>query len=135
VNFREATEEDYRRIAEMHERQGLGYLLPPLHDRSIVTKLVAEKENRIVFAALLRLTSEAYLIGSPEGTPAERWEILKTGNYHLLNAAWRDGFSDLHCWIPPKVRAFGKRLSDLGWRREDWPSYNIWPGAVLGKNQ
>ena len=133
MNFREGTEEDYRRIAEMHERQNLGYPLPPLHDRSIVTKLVAEHGDRIVFAALLRLTSEAYLIASPEGTPEERWEILKTGNYHLMKLAWRDGFSDINCFVPPKMeRSFGKRLVKLGWEKS-WPAYSIWPGAILGK--
>lgn len=130
--FRDGTEEDFRRIREMHERQGLGYPLPPLNDRSIVTKLIAEQGEKIVFAGLLRLTSEAYLIASPEGTPQERWEILKSGNYHLMRMAWRDGFSDIHCWLPPKVsRGFGKRLGQLGWRKEEWSSYNIWPGDAL----
>lgn len=133
MNFREGTEKDYREIAEMHERQGLGYPLPPLHDRSIVTKLIAEKCGSIVFAALLRMTSEAYLIGSPDGSPQDRWDILRLGNQHLMELAWRDGFSDCNCYIPPKVKAFGKRLQQLGWEKNNWTSFSIWPGVVLGK--
>jgi len=50
-----------------------------------------------------------------------------------MNLAWRTGVSDINCFVPPKVRAFGKRLVELGWEKNAWTSYSIWPGVVLGK--
>jgi hypothetical protein len=131
MNFREGTEKDFAEITELHAQQNLGYLLPPLADRSIVVKLIAEKRGSIRFAALLRVTSEAYLIGSPDGSPRKRWQALLEGNDHLMRAAWKAGLSDINCFIPPKLEVFGKRLVQLGWEKNSWPSYSIWPGNVI----
>jgi hypothetical protein len=129
IKFRPAVAADYPALQEMHRLQNLGYPLPPLANPAVVVKLLAENDGKIEFAAFLRLTSEAYLLASPEGDPAERWEILKTGNAWLLRMGWDAGFSDINAVIPPKLaKSFGPRLIELGWSKEQWDKYQIWPG-------
>jgi hypothetical protein len=75
----------------------------------------------IVGAALLRLTAEAYLLLDPNvGTPRERWEWLLGLHTATEHEAARRGLEDVHAWLPPEIAAkFGKRLSKLGWIRDD----------------
>ena len=76
---------------------------------------------RIVGAALLRLTAEAYLLLDPQsGTPRERWQGLLALHAAAERDAWRRGLEDVHAWLPPPIAAkFGKRLARLGWIRDD----------------
>lgn len=80
----------------------------------------------IVGAAFLRLTAEAYLLLDPKaGTPRERWEwLLRLHAATECDAAQR-GLEDVHAWLPPEIAAkFGKRLTRLGWVRDDaWTPY------------
>ena len=80
----------------------------------------------IVGAALLRLTAEAYLLLDPKaGTPRERWEWLLGLHAVTEQDARRRGLEDVHAWLPPEIAAkFGKRLTRLGWVRDDeWTPY------------
>lgn len=93
-------------------------------DRSGQRKPVSE--NRIVGAALLRLTAEAYLLLDPKvGTPRERWEWLLRLHAATEQEATRRGLEDVHAWLPPEIAAkFGKRLTRVGWIRDDvWTPY------------
>lgn len=133
VSFRRATTEDYPLLEQMHRAQGFPYPLPPLNDRSLVEKIIAEVNGKPAYAALLRLTSEAYLLGKPDGlTAREKWETIKQGNDLLMDCAIGAGFDDVTCSVPPLIAArFGKRLEkQLGWERNPWPHYSIW---VAGK--
>ena len=86
----------------------------------------ATPDGAIVGAALLRLTSEAYLLLDPRaGTPRQRWQWLLALHAATERDAWHRGLEDVHAWLPPPIAAkFGKRLARLGWQRDDtWTPY------------
>jgi len=85
-----------------------------------------EGKSRILGAALLRLTAEAYLLLDPRaGTPRERWQWLLALHEAARRDAWQRGLEDVHAWLPPRIaEKFGRRLERLGWRRDDsWTPY------------
>jgi hypothetical protein len=85
-----------------------------------------EGAGKIVGAALLRLTAEAYLLLDPKaGTPRQRWEWLLGLHAVTEREAARRGLEDVHAWLPPEIAGkFGKRLTRLGWVRDDeWTPY------------
>jgi len=141
VQIREYTEQDLTTLQSIHSVQGFDYALPDLGNPLFVTKLVLEgtapadqKKNRqvddvghkIVGAALLRLTTEAYLLLDPQaGTPRERWQWLLALHAAAERNAWLRGLEDVHAWLPPPIaKKFGKRLARLGWLRDDaWTPY------------
>jgi hypothetical protein len=87
-----------------------------------------EGNCRILGAALLRLTAEAYLLLDPRaGTPRERWQWLLALHEAARRDAWQRGLEDVHAWLPPPIaQKFGRRLERLGWRRDDsWTPYCI----------
>ena len=82
--------------------------------------------QKILGAAFLRLTAEAYLLLTPqEGTPRERWDGLLALHEATRQEAWARGLADVHAWLPPEIATkFGKRLTRLGWVRDDtWTPY------------
>ena len=87
---------------------------------------VSKSSDRIIGAALLRLTAEAYLLLDPRaGTPRERWQWLLALHEAARRDAWHRGLEDVHAWLPPPIaQKFGRRLERLGWRRDDaWTPY------------
>ena len=92
------------------------------HDAASATA----SQGKIVGAALLRLTAEAYLILDPKiGTPRERWQWLLALHAATERDAWARGLDDVHAWLPPPIaKTFGRRLERLGWLRDDvWTPY------------
>jgi hypothetical protein len=89
-------------------------------------KTVGAPAGQILGAALLRLTAEAYLLLDPcAGTPRERWQWLLALHAAAERDAWQRGLEDVHAWLPPPIaKKFGKRVEQLGWRRDDaWTPY------------
>ena len=132
---REYKESDLDALRAIHAAQGFDYVLPDLRNPLFVTKLVLSEEipgeniegnSRILGAALLRLTAEAYLLLDPRsGTPRERWQWLLALHEAARRDAWQRGLEDVHAWLPPPIaQKFGRRLERLGWRRDDaWTPY------------
>jgi len=148
---REYRESDLDALHAIHAAQGFDYALPDLRNPLFVTKLVLSDESvaqgdspadspsastgspppeerniRILGAALLRLTAEAYLLLDPRaGTPRERWQWLLALHEAARRDAWQRGLEDVHAWLPPPIaQKFGRRLERLGWRRDDaWTPY------------
>ena len=144
---REYNESDFDALRAIHAAQGFEYALPDLRNPLFVTKLVlsdlnvapgfspasslaakdaAVKNSRILGAALLRLTAEAYLLLDPRaGTPRKRWQWLLALHEAARRDAWLRGLEDAHAWLPPPIaQKFGRRLERLGWRRDDsWTPY------------
>ena len=86
----------------------------------------AAPSSKILGAAFLRLTAEAYLLLDPRaGTPRERWQWLLALHAAAERDAWQRGLEDVHAWLPPPIaRKFGKRIARLGWLRDDaWTPY------------
>lgn len=136
---REYRESDLAALQAIHAAQGFAYPLPDLSNPLFVTKLIlaeaADKneddastapQEKIIGAALLRLTAEAYLLLDPKaGTPRERWQWLLQLHAATERDAWQRGLEDVHAWLPPPIaRKFGKRITPLGWNRDDaWTPY------------
>jgi len=129
MHIRAYEERDLEKLRAIHARQGFGYAFPDLSNPLFLTKLVLGREEGgkgIVGAALLRLTAEAYLLLDPdEGTPRERWQCLLGLHEATRRDALARGLEDVHAWLPPEIAAkFGKRLTKLGWMRDDaWTPY------------
>jgi hypothetical protein len=139
MRIREYHENDMDALRAVHAAQGFDYPLPDLSNPLFVSKLVLAKDDadrsgdataaqgaKIVGAALLRLTAEAYLLLDPSaGTPRERWQWLLALHAAAERDAWQRGLEDVHAWLPPPIaKRFGKRISQLGWIRDDtWAPY------------
>lgn len=134
MQVREYQEGDLEELKRIHAAQGFSYGFPDLGNPLFMTKLVLVGEDsgreetgeRIVGAALLRLTAEAYLLLDPKaGTPRERWGWLLGLHGVTEREAVRRGLEDVHAWLPPGIAGkFGKRLRKLGWVRDDeWTPY------------
>jgi hypothetical protein len=151
MRVREYRESDLAALRAIHASQGFDYALPSLNNPLFVTKLIlsdteantgeresindnANKKNadsdapqeKIIGAALLRLTAEAYLLLDPKaGTPRQRWNWLLQLHAATEREAWQRGLEDVHAWLPPPIaQKFGKRITQLGWRRDDaWTPY------------
>ena len=127
MRVREYQESDLARLHNIHATQGFDYAFPDLSNPLFVTKKVlANGDDAIVGAALLRVTAEAYLLLDPHaGTPRERWHALLALHAATEQDAWQRGLEDVHAWLPPPIaKKFGKRLTHLGWIRDDaWTPY------------
>jgi len=141
---REYRESDLAALHAIHAAQGFEYPLPDLRNPLFVTKLILSdasetetaeenagsrtepRQEKIIGAALLRLTAEAYLLLDPKaGTPRERWQWLLSLHAATERDAWQRGLEDVHAWLPPPIASrFGKRITQLGWNRDDtWTPY------------
>jgi hypothetical protein len=152
MQIREYQESDLAALRAIHASQGFAYPLPDLSNPLFVTKLIlsdseansregeaangdvrernaaqpAPPQQKIIGAALLRLTAEAYLLLDPSvGTPRQRWQWLLQLHAATERDAWQRGLEDVHAWLPPQIaQKFGKRITHLGWRRDDaWTPY------------
>jgi hypothetical protein len=153
MRIREYTAADFDELRRLHAAQGFGYPLPDLNSPLFVSKLVLEDDaedrstdgsgkmsvtgtcddtrprahkSTIAMAVLLRLTAEAYLLHDPAaGTPRSRWQkFLALHDAASASAAAR-GLDDVQAFLPPRVaRAFGRRLSRLGWTRDPWDCFS-----------
>jgi hypothetical protein len=142
MQVREYKQSDLAQIKAIHASQGFDYTFPDLNNPLFLTKLVvtgsdehrerqdeksnAEQNEKILGAALLRLTAEAYLLLDPKsGTPRERWQSLLAIHAATHRDAWQRGLEDVHAWLPPPIaQKFGRRLHRLGWIRDDaWTPY------------
>jgi hypothetical protein len=133
MRIREYTEADLEPLREMHAPQGFDYAFPDLRDPIFISKLVLEDNaGQVVMASLARLTCEMYLLlnrdaenAKPAAKPQERYAQLlalhQAGEQDLLAR----GLDDAHAWLPPPIaKRFGRRLSALGWIRDDaWTPY------------
>jgi hypothetical protein len=123
---REYSESDLPQLRAIHAAQGFDYALPDLSNPLFVTKKVLAQDEAILGAAFLRLTAEAYLLLDPRsGTPRQRWQSLLTLHAAAERDAWQRGLEDVHAWLPPPIaKNFGKRVTRLGWVRDDtWTPY------------
>jgi hypothetical protein len=139
MRIRPYSEQDLTALQAIHAKQGFDYSLPDLGNPLFVTKLVLTGEiedagsdapyagaQKILGAALLRLTAEAYLLLDPQaGSPRERWQWLQKLHAATEQDAWQRGLEDVHAWLPPPIAGkFGKHLARLGWLRDDtWTPY------------
>jgi hypothetical protein len=129
MKIREYTSSDLEVLRMIHVKQSFDYNFPDLENPLFVSKLVLEdEEGGIAMAALARLTCEIYLLTDPIcSSPRERLENLITLHLAAQHDLTRRGLEDAHAWLPPKIaRRFGRRLTELGWTRDDkWTPFSI----------
>jgi hypothetical protein len=146
MKVREYAATDLAALQRMHASQGFEYPFPDLHDPIFVSKLVLEDDDgRPAMASLARLTCEMYLLIDREAHEirAERRDGPQTSRVRgrcsphqryaqllaLHEVGQRDlisrGLDDAHAWLPPPIaKRFGRRLTALGWIRDDaWTPY------------
>jgi hypothetical protein len=138
MQIRNYQETDLESLHAIHAAQGFDYALPDLSNPLFVTKLILTNEHttpnalatttkdKIIGAALLRLTAEAYLLlDRHAGKPHDRWQALLALHAAAERDAWQRGLEDVHAWLPPPIAIkFGKRIARLGWIRDDaWAPY------------
>src|SRR5439155_20185480 len=151
MQIREYHESDLAALHAIHVARGFDYAFPDLSNPLFLTKLVLTDgadvagnsaaltndaspqcrnttpyANKILGAAFLRLTAEAYLLLDPtSGSPRERMQRLLTLHAAAERDAWQRGLEDVHAWLPPPIAAkFGKRITKLGWIQDKtWTPY------------
>jgi len=129
MRIREYTPADQEALQQIHAAQGFAYDFPNLANPLLVSKLILEgADQKIAMAALARLTCEIYLLADPRhATPRTRLVNLQTLHEIAKQDLCQRGLEDAHAWLPPKIATrFGKRLTQLGWTRDDaWTPYSI----------
>lgn len=124
--IREYTDADLDTLVSIHSRRRLPYSMPNLSSPLFLSKVVIEKDSRVIAASLLRLTAEAYVFLDPEvGSARERLYWLQLVHEAARGDAVRKGLDDVHCWVPPALsKSFRRRIEALGWQRERWDCYS-----------
>ncbi len=130
MQVREYRESDLAALQKIHTAQNFPYPFPDLANPLFVTKIVlADGEpagEKVLGAALLRLTAEAFLLLDPQnGSPRRRWQSLLALHEAAWQDAWQRGLEDVHAWLPPAIaNKFGRHIERLGWLRDDsWTPY------------
>ena len=129
MNVREYSLSDLDALRNIHARQSFDYQFPDLENPLFVSKLIQEDtKGQITMGALARVTCEIYLLADPDrDTPRQRLTNLISLHSAAASDLLRKGLEDAYAWIPPKIaRRFGRRLTQLGWVRDDaWTPYSI----------
>ena len=92
-----------------------------------VVKRVFEVDGQTAMMCFLKVRSELYFfIDHTVGTPEERWKWLQEFTEDMKHEAWKQGFDQMTCFIPPDTDiSFSKRLKDLGFERSPWVPYSL----------
>ena len=144
MRIRPYTNSDLDTLRRMHAAQGFGYPLPDLDSPLFLSKLVLEEGDdagrevvhrnsptdsapRVTMAILQRLTAETYLLHDPTaGTPRQRWQNFLALHEAARREAAARGLDDVQAFLPPRIaKAFGRRLTRLGWARDPWPCFSL----------
>lgn len=123
MQVRDMAQKDISQIQAIHAKRPLGFELPDLTRKLAVEKVLCI-EDRIIAAAVLRPTTEAYLICDPTWqTPWLRWQAFQKLHGEVLEDCRAKDIFDTHAFICPEIaRSFGRRLGQLGW----WKSESVW---------
>ncbi len=125
ITIREATENDYPQLVDLHAKMELGYTFDPAR-KDFLVRSAAFDDGRLVACVLGRATTEAYLLLDREWeNPRER--LSMTGR--LIGIASETvklfGMQDTHVWIPPKVGCFSRRLKRMGFVEAPWKCMTV----------
>lgn len=90
-----------------------------------IKKVVEDESGKVAMAALLKITSEPFLVLDHHAeNPGWRWQALTELVEALAADAKLRGLEDTTCWVPPNlVPSFGPRLQALGFVESPWQSF------------
>lgn len=130
MKIRPLEQADIPRIQEIFSQQSFEYMQP---DWKAMTGQVLEDEKGTVMLALLaRPTVEMYALldSSDWATPGMKVEHFAEVDRVEIKDLKMRGYVDQHCWIPPIMKAFAKRIQKFyGWFKSSDPA-DPWLGLV-----
>jgi hypothetical protein len=127
MKIREATLRDTEALVELHRSGGADFVLPAFDSSLFVSKWLLTTDTGVPAQAILgRLTLESYfLLDRTIGTPQQRWNWFQQLSEAAQSHGRRLGLEDVHAWINPKCRSFGRRLLQTGWEKPERISYSL----------
>lgn len=122
---RNMAQTDIESVKAIHAKRGLPFDLPDLTRKLAIEKVFLHDE-KIVMAAILRPTTEAYIICDQTWkTPWFRWQAFQELHAAVLEQCRKDGVEDTQAVLdPPLNMGFGKRLMELGWAKHKGTLYS-----------
>ena len=124
MKIRQVTTADAARIQELFEQMGFEYQMPDVR-MMVAAQVIEDEEGKIRQVILARPTVELYFLADANWkTPAWRLDALRKIHESVRRELVTKGIEDVHCWLPPEVKSFGKRLMrEFGWARPLWDTY------------
>lgn len=120
---------DVPAIRALFAQQGIEY---PEPDWSrMFGKVLVDESGEIRQALLHRRTVEDYAVvdTSAWATPGIKAENFKRLDRASIQGLIERGYTDQHSWVPPKCRAFARRMmKEMGWGRSAGP--DNWLGLM-----
>lgn len=97
--LRELDEKDYPTLAKLHKAREYDFALPEFSNPLYIVKAISEKDNEIIAAGLVKITSEAIIIFNESAKLKDKIEsledLLTIGAKKTLDY----GIPDWHCWV------------------------------------
>lgn len=123
---REFEKEDADGLRRIFDATGFEYDFPDFSDAEFAVRKVLHDESGIAMGAFLRRTTEAFLLCDPAWrSPRWRYEALTLMHEAVRSEARARGINDVQALVPPQIEErFGKRLMQLGWRRNQWTCFS-----------
>jgi hypothetical protein len=128
LTVRAYSEQDAAELLRIHSELHLGYEFPSMVSPAWGPGIVlADNSGKIMAAARLRMTAEAFLFMDKRSTPGlsyrevaqERYTNLLALHEMIRREAKTIGLEHVHAFLPPEFdRRFAKRLERLGWVKE-----------------
>ncbi len=126
MTVRELANADLDKIQDLHLSSGFQYQLPSFEGTAFPVRQVLSDDSGFAMGIFARKTLEAYFIIDPKWrTPAWRWQGFKMLHEQTRLDAISKGYTDVQALIPPEIeKQFGKRLFQLGWKKNYWPIFS-----------
>jgi hypothetical protein len=107
---------DLEAIQKIHEENNLGFEFPNIESSMFVVNKVLLTDDKVRASYALRLVAECNLwIDQSDWADAEaKWTAIKTLDREAMDAAKDIGLDSVQCFLPPKYKRFGKRISSPG---------------------
>ena len=126
--IRDFTLADLEAVKRIHEATGLDYRFPDLPSPLFLVKRVLECDGiiRACVGGYLQIEAYLWLDNSAWTDPAEKLEAIRALNEDAGHEAWLKGVDCACLWLPPEMKNFGKRLEQLGFKkdRDGWQTYS-----------
>lgn len=128
--------DDLSEIKKIHEENDLGFTFPNINSPMWAVNKVLLTDGKVRAAYALHLVAEANLWLSKEawGDAEAKWMAVKALDKEAMEAAQDLRIDSVQCFLPPKYKRFGKRISSrdgLGFTADTsgWSGFGKFIGA------